>query len=119
MFPDDRRQSWVKAFPAQLYAGPQIPLGCVTQHEPRAFRRQPMPISEALIVGLGIRQAEFGLVEEQKRGLLGLETTGLEGLAAVVQALPATARLGWKNTSLMAAAGQKELPAQRPTLCWQ
>ncbi|MGA2606055.1 MAG: hypothetical protein ABSH01_01205 [Terriglobia bacterium] len=75
-----------------------------------------MAIPEALIVGLGVRQAEFGLVQKQKRGLLGLETTGLEGLAAVIRALPVTARLGRKNTGLLAATGQEEFPAQHSWL---
>ena len=61
-----------------------------------------MPISEALIVGLGVRQAEFGLVKKQKRGLLRLKTIGLEGLAAVIRAFAVTARLGRKNAALRA-----------------
>jgi hypothetical protein len=72
-----------------------------------------MPIPDAPIVGLGVRQAESGLVQKQKRGLLGLKTTGLEGLAAVIRALAVTAPLGRKNAALLAAAGQEEFPAQR------
>jgi hypothetical protein len=72
-----------------------------------------MPVPDALIVGLGIGQAESGLVEKQKRRLLGLKTIGLEGLAAVIGALAVTARLGRKNAALLAAAGQEELPAQQ------
>jgi hypothetical protein len=78
-----------------------------------------MPISEALIVGLGVRQAEFGLVKKQKRGLLRLKTIGLEGLAAVIRAFAVTARLGRKNAALLAAAGQEEFPAQRSWMCSQ
>jgi hypothetical protein len=70
-----------------------------------------MPIPEALIVGLGVRQAESGLVQKQKRGLLGLKAIGLEGLAAVIRALAVTARLGRKNAALLAAARQEEFPA--------
>jgi hypothetical protein len=76
-----------------------------------------MPIPEALIVGLGVRQAESGLVQKQKRGLLGLKTPGLEGLAAVIRALALTAPLGRKNAALLAAAGQEEFPAQRSRMC--
>jgi hypothetical protein len=75
-----------------------------------------MPIPDPTIVGLGIRQAEFGLVQKQKRGLLGLETAGLEGLAAVIGALAVGARLGWKNAALLAATGQEEFPAQHSGL---
>jgi hypothetical protein len=91
-------------------------LGGVPQHKLDAFLRQPMPIPDAAIVGLAIRQAEFGLVEKQKRRLLGLETIGLEGLAAVIYALAVTARLGRKNTGLLAATWQKEFPAQHACL---
>jgi hypothetical protein len=76
-----------------------------------------MSISEARIVGLGIGQAEFGLVEKQKRGLLRLETNGLEELAAVIRALPATAPLGRKDAALLAATGQKEFRAHHSWLC--
>jgi hypothetical protein len=55
-----------------------------------------MPVPDAGIVGLGVRQAEFGLVQKQERWLPGLETTGLEGLAEVISALAVTARLGRK-----------------------
>jgi hypothetical protein len=72
-----------------------------------------MPIPEALIVRLGVRQAEPGLVQQQKRRLLGLKTIGLEGLAAVIHALAVAPRLGRKNAALLAAAGQEEFPAQR------
>jgi hypothetical protein len=75
-----------------------------------------MSIPDALIVGLVIRQTESSLVEKQKRRLLGLETTGLEGLAAMVRALAATARLGGKNAALLAAPGQKEFRAHHPWL---
>jgi hypothetical protein len=78
-----------------------------------------MPIPDSIIVGLEIRQAEFGLVQKQKRWLLGLETSGLEGLAAVIGALTVTTRLGRKNAALLAAAGQKEFPAQHSWLRWQ
>jgi hypothetical protein len=37
-------------------------LGCVPQHKLHAFLGQPMPIPDAPIVGLVVRQAEFGLV---------------------------------------------------------
>jgi hypothetical protein len=67
-----------------------------------------MPILEAGIVGLGLRQAEFGLVEKQKRWLLRLETTGLEGLSAVIRALAVSPPLGWKNAALLAATGPEE-----------
>jgi hypothetical protein len=78
-----------------------------------------MPVPDAPIVGLGIRQAEFGLVQKQKRRLLGLETIGLEGLAAMICALALTARRGRKNTALLAATGQEEFPAQHSWLCSQ
>jgi hypothetical protein len=78
-----------------------------------------MPIPEALVVGLGIRQAESGLVQKQKSRLLGLKTMGLEGLAAVIRALAVTLRLGRKNAALLAAAGQEELPARRSGMCLQ
>ena len=78
-----------------------------------------MPIPDAPIVGLSVRQAEFGLVQKQKRGLLRLKTTRLEGLAAVIRALAVTARLGRKNAALLAAAGQEEFPAQRSRMCSQ
>jgi hypothetical protein len=78
-----------------------------------------MPIPHAAIVGLGVRQAEFGLVKKQERGLLRLKTTGLEGLAAVIHALAVTARLGRKNAALLAATRQEEFPAQHAWLCWQ
>jgi hypothetical protein len=78
-----------------------------------------MPIRDAPIVGLGVRQAEFGLVEKQKRGLLGLKTIGLEGLATVIRALALTAPLGRKNAALLAAPGQEEFPAQRSWICSQ
>jgi hypothetical protein len=67
-----------------------------------------MPVPEALIVRLGIGQAEFGLLEKQKRRLLGLETTRLEGLATVVGALALSARLAGKNAALLAATGREE-----------
>jgi hypothetical protein len=76
-----------------------------------------MPVPEALIIGLGIRQAEFGLIEKQKRWLLGLETTGLEGLAAVIRALAVATPLGRKNTALLAATGQEEFWAHHSWLC--
>jgi hypothetical protein len=76
-----------------------------------------MPIPDALIVGLGVGQAEFGLVEKQERRLLGLETNGLLGLAAVIRALPLTTRLGRKNATLLAATGQQELWAHHSWLC--
>jgi hypothetical protein len=75
-----------------------------------------MPIPDALIFGLRIREAEFGLLEKQKGRLLGLETTRLEGLAAVVSALTLTARLAGKNAALLAAPGQEEFWAQRSRL---
>jgi hypothetical protein len=78
-----------------------------------------MPVPGAAIVGLGVRQAEFGLVQKQKRGLLRLETNGLEGLAAVISALAVSARLGRKNAALLAAARQEEFPAQHDGLRWQ
>jgi hypothetical protein len=65
-----------------------------------------MAISDAPIVGLGIRQAEFGLVKKQGRGLQRLEASGLERLAAVIRALAVAARLRRKNAGLLAAAGQ-------------
>jgi len=79
-----------------------------------ALLRQPMPVPEALIVGLGIRQAEFGLFEKQRRRLLGLETIRLEPLAAVVGALPLAAWLARKDAAFLAAAGQGEPPAHAP-----
>jgi hypothetical protein len=75
-----------------------------------------MPIPDALVLGLGFRQAESGLIQKQKRRLLGLETTGLEGLAAVVGAVAMTARLGRKNAALLAATGQDEFWAQHSWL---
>jgi len=72
-----------------------------------------MPIPDAPIIGLSVRQAEFGLVKKQERGLLGLKTIGLEGLAAVMRTLAGAARLGRKNAALLAAAGQEEFPAPR------
>jgi len=78
-----------------------------------------VPIPEALIVGLGVRQAEPGLVQQQKRGLPGLKTIGLEGLATVIRALAVAPRLGRKNAALLAAAGQEEFPAQRSGMCPQ
>jgi hypothetical protein len=75
-----------------------------------------MPVPDTAIVGLGVRQAEFGLVQKQKRWLLGLETTGFEGLAAVISALAASARLDRKNAALLAAARQEVFPAQG--CCW-
>jgi hypothetical protein len=71
-----------------------------------------MPIPDAPIVGLGVGQAESGLVQKEKRWLLGLETTGLERLAAVIRALAVRARLRRKNAALAAATGQQEFPAQ-------
>jgi hypothetical protein len=71
-----------------------------------------MPVPDAAIVRLGVRQAEFGLIQKQKRWLLGLETTGFEALAAVMSALAVTARLGRKNAALLAAARQEVFPAQ-------
>jgi hypothetical protein len=78
-----------------------------------------MPVPDAAIVGLGVRQAEFGLVQKQKRGLLGLETTGLQGLAEVISALAVSARLGRKDAALLAASRQEGFPAQHAWLCWQ
>jgi hypothetical protein len=78
-----------------------------------------MPIPETLIVGLGIGQAEFGLVEKQKRRLLGLETTRLQGLAAVIGALAVAVWLGRKNAALPATTGQKEFAAQHCWMCAQ
>jgi hypothetical protein len=103
------RESTVK--PAFLQAGARDSAGCLPQHEPHTFRRQPMPIPDALIIGLGIGEAEFGLVEKQKRRLLGLETTGFKGLAVMIRAFAATARLGRKNAALLAATGQGEFSA--------
>ena len=71
-----------------------------------------MPVPDAVIVRLGVGQAEFGLVQKQKRWLLGLETTGFEGLAAVISALAASARLDRKNAALLAAARREVFPAQ-------
>jgi hypothetical protein len=71
-----------------------------------------MPVPDAVIVRLGVGQAEFGLVQKQKRGLLGLEATGFEGLAAVIRALAVTAWLGRKNATLLTAARQEVFPAQ-------
>ncbi len=115
----DRRQSSVQAYPAFPLASARISSGCIPQHELEAFLREPMPIPEALIVGLGVRKAESGLVQKQKRGLLGLETTGLERLAAVIDTLAVTLRLGRKNAALLTAAGQEEFPAQRSGMCPQ
>jgi hypothetical protein len=70
-----------------------------------------MPVPEALIFGLRIREAEFGLLEKQERRLLGLETTRLEGLAAVVGTLALSARLAGKNAPLLAATGRDEFRA--------
>jgi hypothetical protein len=72
-----------------------------------------MPVPDPPIVGLVVRQAEFGLVQKQKSGLLRLKTNGIEGLAAMIRALAVTARLSRKNARLLAAAGQKEFAAQR------
>jgi hypothetical protein len=36
--------------------------GRIAQHKSHAFRCQAMPVSDAAIIGLGIGQAEFGLV---------------------------------------------------------
>ena len=71
-----------------------------------------MPVPDAAIVRLGVRQAEFGLIQKQKRWLLGLETTGFEALAAVMSALAVTARLGREDAALPAAARQGMLQAQ-------
>jgi hypothetical protein len=78
-----------------------------------------MPIPNATIVGLGIRQAEFGLVQKQERWLPGLEATGLEELAAVIDTLAARPRLGRKNAPLLAATGQQGFPAWHSRLCLQ
>ena len=71
-----------------------------------------MPVPDAPIVGLGVRQAESGLVQKQKRGLLRLKTTGLEGLAAVLGALAVRARLRREDAAFLAAARQEVFPAQ-------
>ena len=76
-----------------------------------------MTISDASIVGLRIRQPEFGLVQKQARRLLGLEATGLKGLAAVIHTLAVTTGLGWKDAGLVAAAGQEEIPTQPYGIC--
>jgi hypothetical protein len=78
-----------------------------------------MPVPEALIVGLGIRQTESGLVQKRRGRLLRLETTGLDGLAAVIRALAAATPLGRKNAALLAATGQEEFWAQHSRLCSQ
>ena len=80
-------------------------LDCFTQHEPYAFGRQPISILHAPVVGLRIRQAEPGLVKQQVRWLQGLETTGFNGLAAVVRALAVCARLSWENARLVGTSG--------------
>jgi hypothetical protein len=77
----------------------------LAQNKAHAFGRQPIPIADARIIGLGIRQAEFGLVKKQRRGLQGLEASGLERLAAVVRALATAAGLSRKNTGLLGATG--------------
>ena len=77
----------------------------LSQQKAYAFGRQPIPISGARIIGLGIRQAEFGLVKKQERGLHGLEATGLERQAAVVRTLTTAAGLSWKDAGLLAATG--------------
>ena len=87
-------------------------LDCFTQHEPYAFGRQPIPVLYTPIVGLGIRQAESGLVKKQERGLQRLETAGFNGLAAVVRTLAVCARLSWENARLVATTGQVGIPAQ-------
>jgi hypothetical protein len=76
-----------------------------------------MAISDATVVGLGIRQAEFGLVEKQGRWLQTLETNGLDGLAAVIRALAVRAPLGGKNAALLAATGQEQFWAHYSWLC--
>jgi len=90
---------------APLAVNHALNLRGLAQQKAEAFGRQPIPISGARIIGLGIRQAEFGLVKKQGRGLHGLEATGLERQAAVVRALTVTARLSWKNAGLLAATG--------------
>jgi hypothetical protein len=73
----------------------------------------------APIVGLFIRQAEFGLVEKQGRWLQGLEATRFCGLAAMIGALAASAGLSWKNARFVAASGDVGLATQRSGLATQ
>ena len=94
-------------------------LGCALEHKLHTFLREPMPVPHPLIVGLGIRQAESGLVEKQERGLFRLKTIGLEGLAAVIGALAITAPLGRKHAALPAAARREVFRAQACRLCAQ
>jgi hypothetical protein len=64
-----------------------------------------MAILYAPIVRLGIRQAEFGLVEKQERWLKGLEAPRFIRLEAVIRALAVSARLSRKNARFVAATG--------------
>jgi hypothetical protein len=75
-----------------------------------------MPVPDAAIVGLRFRQAEFGLVQKQTRWLFRLETTGLEGLAAMMGALAATSGVGRENAALPAAAGKRQFAEQHSGL---
>jgi hypothetical protein len=95
------------------------PLDSFAQQKPHAFGCQPMAILYAPIVGLGIRQAEFGLVEKQGRWLQGLEATRFCGLATVIRALSVSAGLSWKNARFVAATGDVGLPTQRSGLATQ
>ena len=96
-----------------------MPLDSLAQQKPHAFDCQPIAILYASVVGLGIRQAEFGLVEKQGRWLQGLEATRFCGLAAMIRALASSARLSWKNARFVAATGDAGLPTQRSCLATQ
>jgi hypothetical protein len=72
-----------------------------------------MAVPDTTIVGFGIRQAEFGLVKKQERRLQRLETTRIEGLAAVISAFAAAAGLSRKDARLLAATGQEEVRNSR------
>jgi len=96
-----------------------MPLGSLTQQIPHAFGCQPIAILYASVVGLGVRQAEFGLVEKQGRWLQGLEATRFCELATMIRALAVSAGLSWKNARFVAAAGDAGLPTQRSGLATQ
>ena len=67
-----------------------------------------MPVRDARVVGLAIRQAEFSLIQKQERGLMGMEISWLERLAAVIGALAIVARLAREYTAFVATARCEE-----------
>ena len=96
-----------------------ILLDRLAQQKPHAFGCQPIAILYSPIVGLGIRQAEFGLVEKQGRGLQRLEATRFCGLATVVHALAVSGGLSWENARFVAATRDIGFPTQRSGLATQ